>query len=92
MRHDELLLRQRMLQWHSARLRVELGGHMQAMVSKLSWLERARAGTQWLMHHPQWPLGALAALAVLRPRRSIRWAGRVWWAWRLFQQLRRTLG
>ncbi len=88
--HDELLLRQRMLLWRSARVRTELGNSWQGVVRSLSWVEPARAGVQWLAQRPHWPLGVAALLLALRPRGVWRWTGRAWSAWRLWRKFSRA--
>ena len=36
--------------------------------------DQAREATQWLVRHPEWPLGAALLLVLLRPGRVLRWA------------------
>lgn len=83
-RHQRLLIR-------SAELRVTLATQAQVLKAPLAVVDRARARVQWLRSHPQWPLGALGLLAVLRPRRTIRWATRLWWGWGLYQRMQQWL-
>lgn len=81
-------LRREELRLRSAELRLHMAAHAQVLEPPLALADRVRGGLQWLRANPQWPVGAAAALLVLRPRRALRWAGRAWWGWRTW---RRTL-
>jgi hypothetical protein len=74
------LRRQRLLV-RSAELRITIAGQSEVLKAPLALADQVRAGIQWLYRHPEWPLAGLVALAVLRPQRTLRWAGRLWWAW-----------
>lgn len=82
MNNDELALRQQRLLARSAELRLTLTNQGQVFKTPLALVDQVQAGLQWLYRNPQWPLGALLALVVLRPRRAILWGGRFWWAWK----------
>ncbi len=88
MNNDELLLRQQRLLVRSAQLRITLVDQVQVLKKPLAVADQTQARAQWLYRNPQWPLGALIVLAVLRPRRTILWGGRLWWAWTTFKRLR----
>lgn len=90
-REVELAARQQKLLIRSAELRVTLAHQAQALQGPLARADQAVSGARWLRNHPQWPLGALLALAVLRPRRALAWATRVWWGWGLYKKARRWL-
>lgn len=87
----ELAARKQQLLIRSAELRVTLAHQSQTLQGPLAWADKAVSGTRWLRNHPQWPLGALLLLAVLRPRRALAWAGRLWWGWGLYQRARSWL-
>ncbi|MDP1655048.1 MAG: YqjK-like family protein [Hylemonella sp.] len=87
----ELAARKQQLLIRSAELRVTLAHQSQTLQGPLAWADQAVSGTRWLRNHPQWPLGALLLLAVLRPRRALAWAGRLWWGWGLYQRARSWL-
>lgn len=90
--HDvELAARQQRLLIRSAELRVTLAHQAQALQGPLALADQAVSGARWLRSHPQWSLGALLALAVLRPRRMLAWATRLWWGWDLYKKARRWL-
>lgn len=86
MNNDELVLRQQRLLLRSTELRFNLTDQVQVFKRPLAVADQAQAGLQWLYRNPQWPLGALLILLVLRPRRAIVWGGRLWWAWRTFKR------
>lgn len=80
-RREELLLR-------SAELRLQFARQTRPLRAPLAVADRARDGLHWLRAHPQWPAGALLAVAVLKPRRTLRLAGLAWSGWRVWQRAR----
>jgi hypothetical protein len=92
MRNNDLVLRQQRLLVRSAQLRGDMANLSQAFIQPLAIADQARAGLQWLYRNPLWPVGALAVLIVLRPRRALVWSSRVWWGWRTFLRFRNLLG
>lgn len=86
MNNDELILRQQRLLVRSAQLRLTLAEQTRVFKKPLAVADQAQAGLQWLYRNPQWPLGTLLILIVLRPRRVILWGGRLWWAWKVFNR------
>jgi hypothetical protein len=88
---DRLERRRAQLLLRSAQLRNDLAQHVQVLRKPLGWVDQTRAAGDWLRRNPQWPLGALAVVALLRPRRALRWAGTAWWGFSLFQRARRLL-
>lgn len=88
MNNESLLLRRQELITRSAQLRLELADQAQVIRRPLALTDRALTGLLWLTRHPQWPLGALLIVVILRPQRALRWGGRAWWAW---TALNRTL-
>lgn len=91
MNNDDLILRQQRLLARSSQLRLALADQTQALVKPLAWLDQVRSNITWLRHNPQWPLGAVLVIALVRPRRVIRWASRLWWGWQTFRRMRRWL-
>lgn len=91
-RAEALTQRQQQLLVRSVELRLRLGGAAAVWQPPLAWADQVHAAWRWLRLHPEVPLAAAVMLAVLRPRRALRWAGRAWWAWRLWQRLQRGLG
>lgn len=88
MNNDDLALRQQRLLMRSAQLRLTLANQTQVFKTPLAVADQARKVLQWLYRNPQWPLGALLVLVVVRPRRTIIWGGRLWWAWKTFKRAR----
>ena len=90
-RRRELQLRREQLGTRSTELRLMIAEHSRVLVTPLALADQVRAGVRWLRTHPEWPLGALALVVILRPRRAVRWAGSLWWGWRLWQRGQRAL-
>jgi len=84
LRLEQLLIR-------STALRLQLAQQVQMLAGPLTIADSLCSGLHWLRRHPEWPLGGLALLALLRPRRAWRWASRVWWGWRLWRRGSRWL-
>jgi hypothetical protein len=83
-RRAQLLMR-------SAALRLQMAHDGQTLEAPLAVADTMRAALHWLWRHPEWPIGGMVVLAVLRPRRAWRWAARVWWAWRMWQRTGRLV-
>ena len=84
--HENPLFRRQRLLMRSAALRITMAGQSQVMKAPLAVADQVRAGLRWLHRHPELPLGALVALAVLRPQRALRWTGRILRAWTAFRR------
>lgn len=84
-----LALRQRELLVHSAALRAQLVMDAAVLQRPLAAADRVRDGWRWLRAHPEAPIAALVVLAVLRPRRVLRWGLQVWAGWRTLRRLQR---
>ncbi len=91
MTHDELILHRQRLLTRSAELRQAFSDDAQALKRPLAVIDQARLGIAWLCRNPQWPLGALLVLAVVKPRTTILWSGRLWWGWKTFVRARQLL-
>jgi hypothetical protein len=90
--HDqqsELQIQRERLRLHSTALRLQVAGQARVLVAPLALADQARAGVRWLRKHPEVPLLALGLLVFARPRGAVRWAGRLWWGWGLWQRGRR---
>ena len=83
-RRERLLLR-------SAALRAQIAQHAAPLKPPLALADQVGDGLRWLRQHPEWPLGGLLAVAVLRPRRALRWSARLWSTWRLWRKAQRFL-
>lgn len=90
-RHAELAERKLALLIRSAELRVTLAQEARVLQTPLAAADQAVAATQWLRAHPQWVAGGLLVLALLRPRRALGWASRLWWGWGLYRRARSWL-
>jgi hypothetical protein len=90
-RRAQLQARREQLRLRSAELRIGIGRDAQVLAGPLALADQVRAGARWVREHPALPVGVLVALAVLRPRRALRWGSRVWRGWRLWRRAARAL-
>ena len=79
-RQTELLMR-------SEQLRARIASDAQVLQRPLALADSVSAGWNWLRVHPEATLAAVAVVVVLRPRRALAWATRLWGGWRLVQRL-----
>ena len=91
MTNNDLLGRQQRLQVRSAQLRFALADQAQVLRRPLALADQVQSGLQWLYHNPQWPLGALVLVILVRPPRTVVWARRLWWTWNMFNHARHWL-
>jgi hypothetical protein len=91
MTHNELILRQQRLLGRSAELRLHLADQAQVLQNPLAMADQARSCLQWLRSNPQWSIGGLIVLLVLKPKRTIIWGGRLWWAWKSLKRAQNWL-
>ncbi len=89
---EELLLRRERLRMRSGQLRQEWSLQVQVLRAPLGLADQARAAVQWLARNPEWPLGAVLLIVVLRPGRVLRWSGYAWQGFSLYRRVRRVLG
>jgi len=90
-RATALALRQRVLLTRSAELRARFAADVQVLAPPLRLADHVQAGWRWLRAHPAVPAALLVALALLRPRRALRWGLRLWWGWQTVRRLQRRL-
>lgn len=83
-RQHELLLR-------SSDLRHQLAQDIVVVQAPLALADRVRSAWAWLRAHPEWPLAAVVVVAVLRPRRALRWGSRLWWAWNSWRRVQQLV-
>lgn len=92
-----LVRRQQQLLARSAQLRGQLALATAPWKERLGAVDQARSllndTWHWLRRHPEVPAGLAVGVAVLRPRRALRWGWRwgrrFWLGWQLY---RRTFG
>ena len=89
MNNEDLLLRQQHLLARSAELRLQMSHQAQILKKPLAIADQVKLGLQWLNHNPIWPLVGLLVLIVLRPRRTITWGQRIFWAWNTVKRAKR---
>jgi hypothetical protein len=85
----ELQIQRERLRLRSTALRLQVAGQARVLVAPLALADQVRAVARWLGRHPEVPLLALGLLVFARPRGALRWAGRLWWGWGLWQRVRR---
>lgn len=90
-RHEAIHSRQAGLIARSDALRQRLGHESQALQRPLAAADRARNAVQWLKAHPQWLALVIGVPLVLRPRRAINWALKLWWGWRTWRRVQAAL-
>jgi hypothetical protein len=90
--HDELMRRREQLLLRSSQLRADWSLQVQGLRTPLRLADRARDGVNWLVQNPQWPLGVLLLVVVLRPRRALRLASYVWQGMGALRRVQRMLG
>lgn len=88
---DELLRRREQLLLRSAQARAEFLQQAQVLRRPLGLVDQARSATQWLMQHPEWPIGVLLVIVVLRPTRALRWATYGWQGYRVYRRVQRVI-
>jgi hypothetical protein len=88
---DELLQRRERLLLRSGQLRREWALHADALRAPLGVADRARSATVWLVQHPEWPIGAVVLIVLLRPRRALRWASYAWQGYGVYRRVQRVL-
>jgi hypothetical protein len=88
---DEVLRRREQLLLRSGQLRNDWSQQVQVLRAPLGVADQARAATQWLVQHPEWPLGALTLMVVLRPGRALRWATYVWQGYGLYRRVQKVM-
>jgi YqjK-like protein len=89
---DELLRRREELLLRSGRLRQQWSQQVQALRAPLGVADRAREAAHWLMRHPEWPIGVLVVIVLLRPARALRWSAYAWQGWSAYQRVQRVVG
>ena len=90
-RQQELQVRRSELLARSQMLRGRLAAETLPLQRTLSLADAARDRMHWLMAHPQWLAGIVAIPVLLRPRRAVSWALKLWWGWRMMGRLRGLL-
>jgi hypothetical protein len=90
-RQAELAVRHAQLRARSEALRLRAGRQATALERPLALADRVREGLRWLAAHPQWIAVLAAVPVVLRPRRALGWALKLWWGWRFWRRLQVSL-
>jgi YqjK-like protein len=87
----QLLQRREALRQRSSLLRADWALQAQVLRKPLGLVDQARAGVQWLVQHPEWPIGAALLLVLLRPGRVLRWGTFAWQGYGMARRVQRLL-
>ncbi|MBS4095895.1 MAG: YqjK-like family protein [Sulfuricella sp.] len=87
-RQVELIRRRERLLMRAEAQRHELGEALRAWRVPLRVIDGGVTVVRTLRTHPLLWIAPLALLIAARPRRVMRWSGKVWTLWRLWRSLR----
>ena len=88
---EELLRRRERLLLRSQTLRRDWAQQVQVLRAPLGVVDQARAATQWLVRHPEWPLGAVVLVVLLRPGRVLRWGSYALQGYGIYRRVQRVV-
>lgn len=88
---EDLARRRERLLVRSSLLREDWSRQVQGLRRPLGWVDQARDGANWLVRHPEWPLGAALVLLLLRPGRVLRWSGYALQGYGLYRRAQRLM-
>jgi hypothetical protein len=87
----ELATRHGALKARIAEQRRQLARHAAPLEAALAKGDALLDGVDWLKHHPVAVGAAVAAVAVVRPKRAWRWGRRGFFLWRSWQAVKSRL-
>lgn len=90
-RRIDLALKRQQLQLQAAEQRLALRHDLARFAPALSVADTVRAGIAEVKRHPEWLVGAIVLLVVVRPRTVLRWLQRGVVAWQVTSQARRLV-
>jgi hypothetical protein len=85
---QQLSLRRERLSAQADAQRAALGRAIEPWRTPLALTDQGLGALQYVRQHPQWLVGGVLLLAVLRPRGLGKWLGRGWVSWQLLNKLR----
>jgi hypothetical protein len=85
----DLALQKQRLQLKSAEQRGALVAAAAGLAPAFMVADTVRDGIRWLRRHPEWVAGGLVALLVARPGRVLRLAQRGFFAWQIWDKLKK---
>jgi hypothetical protein len=71
----------------AARERADLAQTLQSWTQPLGFIDHCLGAVRFVISRPPLVAGAMLVLALLRPRRALRWAQRAWGLWRGYRWL-----
>jgi hypothetical protein len=87
-RESQLLQRRAALVARSGQLRDALSAQAGSMLPHGMLARSADGALRWAQRHPQWLVGSVVLLLVVRPQRVWRWTGRLLAAWQVARRAR----
>ena len=87
----ELALKRQRLQLTAAAQRRELQKSAAALVPAIEFIDKLRAGVEYIKQRPHWVVLGVAVIVVIRPRRAFRWLKRGFIAWQVYRRWRRRV-
>jgi hypothetical protein len=72
----------------AAAQRAALGRAIEPWRTPLALTDQGLRALTYVRRHPQWLVGGILLLAVLRPRGLGKWLGRGWLSWQMLNRLR----
>jgi len=75
----------------AARDREHLAQTLQSWARPLSFIDRGVEAVRYVISRPPLLAGAAFVLALLRPRRTLKWAQRAWALWQGYRWLHRKI-
>lgn len=76
LRAYQLAERRQALQARSAEQRRDIAADIAGLEPVFSTVDALRRAAQWLRHNPEWVVGGVAVVVVVKPKRSFRMARR----------------
>ena len=86
-KRNRLVERRERLVAQAAAQRLALARDMDRWRTPLALADQGVAAVRYIRLHPQWLIGPILLLAVVRPRRVGRWLGSSWVSWRVSRRL-----
>ena len=83
----DLVQEKQRLTLESAALRAQFAEHAAGLAPVLGFADRVRGGVHWLAVHPEWVVGAVAAVITARPGSVWRWLRRGFFTWQAWRKL-----
>jgi hypothetical protein len=87
-KQKQVAVRRERLVEQAAAQRMAMGQAIEPWRAPLELADQGVNALRYVRRHPEWLIGGIVLLAVVRPRALGTWLGRGWVAWRLLHKLR----